>query len=111
MITSEDYNGVCVISVASDLSGENCKITRQIVDNSIDTKHVVNFALDLEKCPFIDSEGLQTLLWIKGRCDELFGMMKVVKLDEHCRKIFEITRLERRFDIENDLTVALKAMR
>ena len=111
MITSDDYNGVCVITLTSDLSGENCKLARQIVDQSIDAKHIVNFALDLERCPFIDSEGLQTLLWIKSRCDDLFGMMKVVKPDEHCRKIFEITRLDRRFDVENDLNVALKAMR
>jgi anti-anti-sigma factor len=111
MITSDDYNGVCVLSVATDLAGDQCATAKAIVEKTIDDKQIVNFAIDLEKCPFIDSEGLETLLWIKTRCDELFGMMKLVKPDEHCRKIFEITRLDQRFDIEQDLTVALKAMR
>ena len=111
MITSDDYNGVCVLSIATDLSGDHCAAAKAIVEKTIDDKQIVNFAIDLEKCPFIDSEGLETLLWIKTRCDELFGMMKLVKPDEHCRKIFEITRLDRRFDVEQDLTVALKAMR
>jgi anti-anti-sigma factor len=111
MITSDEYNGVCVITVEADLASEQNAAVRQAVDKAIDDKQIVSFAVDLQKCPFIDSEGLETLLWVKRRCDELFGMMKVVNPDEHCRKIFEITRLVSRFDIEHDLAVALKGMR
>ncbi|HEX8339350.1 MAG TPA: STAS domain-containing protein [Tepidisphaeraceae bacterium] len=111
MITSDEYNGVCVITVEADLAGEQSAAVRKAVEKTIDDRHIVSFAIDLQRCPFIDSEGLETLLWVKRRCDELFGMMKVVNPDEHCRKIFEITRLSSRFDIEQDLTVALKGMR
>ena len=111
MITSDEYNGVCVINVGAELSGEVLDTTRKLVDKMIDDRHIVSFAVDIEKCPFIDSEGLETLLWIKRRSDELFGMMKVVNPDEHCRKIFEITRLDSRLDIEHDLAAALKGMR
>jgi anti-anti-sigma factor len=111
MITSDDYNGVCVLTLNGDFSGDDCRDARRIVEQTIDTKQIVNFAVDLDRCPFMDSEGLETLLWIKGKCDEMFGMMKVVNPDESCRKIFEITRLESRFDVERDLAHALKAMR
>lgn len=111
MISTEDYNGVCVLSVAGELVGEECAKVRKAVEESIDQHHVVNFAIDLEKCPYLDSEGLETVCWIKSKCDELFGMMKVVAPDENCRKIFEITRLDQRLELETDLPTALKAMR
>jgi anti-anti-sigma factor len=111
LITHDEYNGVCVITVEADLAGEQCADARRIVEKMIDDRQIVSFAVDIQKCPFIDSEGLETLLWMKQRSDELFGMMKVVNPDEYCRKIFEITRLDTRLDIEHDLTAALKGMR
>ena len=111
MITSDEYNGVCVLNIDGDLAGEGCAALRKLVETTIDLKQIVSFAVDLAKCPFIDSEGLQTLLWLKGRSDDLFGMMKVVGPDEHCRTIFAMTRLDARLDIEDDLTAALKGMR
>ncbi len=111
MINSEDYNGVCVLSVAGDLTGDECAKVRTVVEQSIDQRHVVNFAVDLEKCTYLDSEGLETVCWIKAKCDELFGMMKLVAPDETCRKILEMTRLDERLEIEVDISTALKAMR
>ena len=67
--------------------------------------------VEREKADFIDSEGLETLLWLKRRCEDLFGQCKLVNLDENCRKILEITRLEHRFECHDDLTAALKTMR
>ncbi len=111
MIKSDEYNDVCVLTVTGDLAGVLCDEAKQIVEKQIETRQIANFAIDLEQCGFIDSDGLELMLWMKSRCDDLFGMMKVVKPDENCRKILEITRLEKRFDVENDLSFALKSMR
>lgn len=111
MIKTDEYNGVCVLSITGELAGDECDAARKIVEKQIDEKQIVNFALDMEQCNFVDSEGLEFMLWVKRKCDELFGMMKVVGPDETCRKIFQITRLDKRFDIENDLSFALKSMR
>lgn len=111
MIKSDEYNGVCVLSITGELAGDECDAARKIVESEIDQKHIVNFAVDMERCDFVDSEGLEFMLWLKRKCDDLFGMMKVVAPDETCRKILQITRLDKRFDIESDLSFALKSMR
>lgn len=111
MITVDQYNGVGVLTIEQEFTGDDAKKARTIVQDLIDKHQIANFAVDLEKCSTIDSDGLESLLWIKQRCDDLFGAFKVVNPDENCRKIFEITRLGHRFDIGADLTVALKAMR
>src|ERR1700744_4135632 len=81
------------MSLGADLTGELVPQVRKAADELIDKRQVVDFVVDFEKAGFIDSDGLETLLWLKRRCEDLFGQMKLANLDEQCRKILEITRL------------------
>jgi anti-anti-sigma factor len=110
-VKDDIYGDVCVLSIDGDLSGDNVQASRTLVEKMMVEKLIVDFAIDFEKCPFIDSEGLEMLLWIKRRVDEGFGRVKLAVLDDHCRKIIEMTRLENHFECHGDLTQALQAMR
>jgi anti-anti-sigma factor len=110
-ITCEEYNHVCVLTVDGDFVGEQIKHAKASIDEAIDKRRIVDFVFDFEKAAFIDSEGLEALLFFKRRSEELFGQVKLVNLDENCRKILEVTRLEHRFECHSDLAAALKTMR
>jgi anti-anti-sigma factor len=110
-VRAEEYNQVCVISVDGDLVGDTAAGVRNASEERINNRQIVDFIVDLEKCGFIDSEGLETLLWLKRKSDDLFGQAKLVGLDDNCRKILEITRLEARFECHKDVPAALKMMR
>jgi len=110
-ITCDEYNQVCVIAVEGDLSNETCAQLRRGAVEHLDQRRLIHFVIDLAKSPFIDSEGLETLLWLKGRCEDSFGHVKLVNLDDNCRKILEITRLDHRFEAHGNLAEALKTMR
>jgi anti-anti-sigma factor len=110
-IKCEEYNQVCVIAPAGDFVAENSAQARQAVEEHIDSKQIVNFIIDFEKAGFVDSEGIETLLWIKRKAEELFGQVKLINVDENVCKILEITRLEHRFECQPDLAAALKTMR
>jgi anti-anti-sigma factor len=107
----DEYNNVCVISIGGDLAGAEPAVLRQHVEGTIDKKQLVDFVLDFERAGFIDSEGLETLLWLKRRCEDLFGQLKLANLDENVRKILEITRLQTRFHCQPDVAAALKTIR
>lgn len=111
MIKCEDYNQVCVMSVTGDFVSDVASVARKHVEEAIDQRQVVNFVVDFEKAGFMDSDGLETLLWMKRKCEDLFGQVKLINLDEHCHKILEMTRLEHRFECHADLAGALKTMR
>lgn len=110
-IKSDEYNGIFVLTVIGDLSGDDAAVARKMVDEVIDKKQIVDVVIDCESCAFIDSDGLETLLAIKRKCDDLFGQFKLVKVNADCKTILEITRLDARFDIAGELPAALKAMR
>ena len=110
-IKAEDYSNVCVLTLDGDLAAEASQAVRAVVDERVENHRIADFVVDFEKAGFIDSEGLETLLWLRRRCEDLFGQVKLVNLDDNCRKILEITRLEHRFECHGDLAGALKTMR
>ena len=110
-IKTDQYDQICVITLGGDFVGEDCEAARKSVDEMIDEKQIVEFIFDFGKASFVDSDGLETLLLVKRRCEELFGRIKLTNLDENCRKILEITRLEHRFECHGELADALKTMR
>src|SRR4051812_5596120 len=109
-IKTEDYGNVCVITLNGDLTSESNKEMKTVAEQRLEERRQADFVVDFEKVDFIDSEGLETLLWLKRRCEDLFGQIKLINLDDNCRKILEITRLEHRFEMHADLAGALKTM-
>jgi anti-anti-sigma factor len=110
-VKCDEYNGVCVLALNGDLTGEAGAHIKRLAGDRIDKRQMVDFVVDLQKAGFVDSAGLEALLWLKRRCDDLFGKVKLASLDEDCRKILEITRLAHRFECHADLSSALKTMR
>jgi anti-anti-sigma factor len=110
-IKIDEYNNICVLGLSGDLIGDDCALLRKQVEDLVDKKQIIDFVVDLEKAGFIDSEGLESLLWLKRKAEDLFGQMKLAAADENIRKILEITRLEPRFEVHPDLPTALKTMR
>jgi anti-anti-sigma factor len=110
-IKLDEYDGVCVLSMDGDLTGEDVVSARKFAAQYIEKRQICDFVVDLDKTSFIDSNGLETLLWIKRRCEDLFGQFKLASADEHVKKILEVTRLGRRFEIAVDVPSALKTMR
>jgi anti-anti-sigma factor len=107
----DEYNKVCVISLDGDFSGELVQAARQNFETKVDRQHLTDFVIDFEKSGFMDSEGIELLLWMKRKCEDLFGQFKLAGLDENLKKILEITRLDQRFECHKDLTAALKTVR
>jgi anti-anti-sigma factor len=109
-IKCDEYNGICVLAVDGDLTADASAQIKKLASERIDKRQLVEFVVDLQRAAFIDSGGLETLLWLKRRCDDLFGKVKLAALDENCRKILEMTRLTHRFECHDDMPSALKTM-
>lgn len=108
---TQDYEKVCVIGIQGDFMAEDSAQAMNAVNEGIGKRQIVDFVLDFQSCTMIDSQGLETMLSIKRKCEEMFGRVKLINLDDHCRKILEITRIEQRFECCRDLPTALKTMR
>lgn len=107
----DEYDKMGVITLGVDLAGDVPVLFSSAVEDYIQHKHIVELVVDFEKTTFVDSEGLEALLNAKKACEDMFGQLKLAGLDENCRKILEITRLEHQFEIHQDIQQAMKMMR
>ena len=90
---------------------ESAGTAKKAMEDHIDQRRIIDFVIDFKNSAFIDSEGLEGLLWMKRRCEDCSARSSSSNLDENCRKILEITRLDHRFECQDDLPTALKTMR
>ncbi len=107
-IRSEAYNGAWVLSLDGDLAGDDAAALRALADERLASALPMNAVVDFEKCPYVDSAGLEALLYLRRKCDGAGGRLSLANLDGNCRKVLELTRLTRHFQFHADLAGALK---
>lgn len=109
-VRCDDYDHVTVVGLTGELNAETAEGFRKQIECRL-AKKVRFFVVDLEHTTFIDSKGLESLIWVQEQCDEQLGQVRLCKPDETCKKILNVTRLDGRFDVFADVTEAVKTMR
>ena len=107
-IKKQDYNDVTVVELQGELDGD---VIETFKNNIVDiiSKNKEKIVLDMSGVVFIDSLGLEQLLWIRDYCDQNRRELRLAGFDENCMRILEITRLENEFDHYAELTEAVKS--
>ena len=108
-LTCEDHDRVSVMHVGGDVTADEIGEFRKLAQDRM--KHGIrDFVLDLRDVSFIDSQGLETLLWLQEAAGENLGQVRLVALTDNVNKIFEITRLAPCFECLADVPEALESL-
>jgi anti-anti-sigma factor len=107
-INRQDYNDVTVVELQGELDGDFAELFRSTITEIV-SKQKAGVVMDMSGVGFIDSLGLEQLLWAKDYCNENRCELRLAGLDENCRKIMEITRLEGEFEHYVELAKAVKS--
>lgn len=86
------------VAGVQELSAANSFGFRERVQTELRLRHHT-VELDLSEIRFIDSQGLGVLIGLQNRLAQRHGGLKVVNPAPHARKIFELTRMGRVFEI------------
>ncbi|MHC4992251.1 MAG: STAS domain-containing protein [Planctomycetota bacterium] len=109
-LSYEDHGPITVLTVSGDLTGDQVDAFRRSCLDRFATG-VRDIVLNLEYLTFVDSAGLEALLWVIDAASERGGKLRLVKPDPTVSKILEISRLERRFNIHESIESAAKSLR
>jgi anti-anti-sigma factor len=107
-INTQDYNTVTVIDLQGELDGDISDAVKNAVSEIV-AKRQTGIVLNMSDVGFIDSQGLELLLWVRDYCRRNKTQFRLAALDENCEKILEITRLEDEFDCHGELAEAVKS--
>jgi anti-anti-sigma factor len=109
-LSYEDHGTITVLTVSGDLTADQVDAFRRSCQDRF-AAGVRDIVLNLEYLTFVDSAGLETLLWIIDEASERGGQVRLVKPDPTVGKILEISRLDRRFNIHQSIESAAKSLR
>jgi anti-anti-sigma factor len=97
-----------MIELQGELDHESVETLKSTITETISTQKS-GIVLDMQGIDFIDSAGLEQLLWAKDYCDENHCQLRITSLNEDCQKILELTRLQSEFDCYAELAEAVKS--
>jgi anti-sigma B factor antagonist len=109
-LSHEDYDHLTVLALHGDFTADDVDAFRQGVGERMG-RQVRDFVLDVREVEFIDSRGLETLLWLQEQCGEKLGQVRLAGATPNLEKILQVTRLAPRFDRHPGVDAAIKSLR
>jgi stage II sporulation protein AA (anti-sigma F factor antagonist) len=106
-LSFQDHDQLTVMTVQGNLVADQM---RKAVTGKLEA-HTRDFVLDLTDMPFVDSQGLETLLWMQDQCADQLGQVQLAACQDTVQQILTITRLASRFDCHDDVEAAIKSLR
>ncbi len=92
-INSEKKEHCTVLSLRGELTAEEVdEFRKKVLDEMHDKTH--DFVLDMSNVPFVDSMGLESLLWLQEQCIEQLGQIRLASCPDNVSTILRITRLD-----------------
>ena len=108
-IKQEDREGVLICYISGDIDINTSPQIKKIFDKIISDKKsklVVNF----KDVNYVDSSGLATLVEILKGLRTYGGKLKLTNLSTKVMNLFEITKLEKLFEITQEEDEAIKSL-
>ena len=105
----QDYNDFIVVELQGELEGDVVELFQNTIADIIG-EHKTGIVLDMSGVGFIDSRGLEQLLWSRDYCNKNERELRLAGLDENCMRILEITRLGNEFDHYAELAQAVRSL-
>jgi len=109
-LTHEDQHELTVLTLKGELTGGEPDRLRRAAIERLDAR-VRDFVLDLEGLDGIDSQGLESLLWLQDQCADRLGQVRLASCPQHVRDVLRITRIASRFECHDDVGAAVQSLR
>jgi anti-sigma B factor antagonist len=104
----QNYNDVTVVELRGTLDADTAEPLRNAITEIIAGLRA-GIVLNMNDVEFVDSQGLELLLWVRDYCRQNRVPLRLAGLAENCVKILEITRLQDEFDCHTELAEAVKS--
>ena len=108
-MTFEDYGQTTVMTLHGDLTADEVSMFRKAATERLE-QQVRDFVLDVANVEFIDSRGLETLLWLQETCAENLGQIRLAGVTANVGTILRITRLAPHLECQDDVDAAVKSL-
>ncbi|MFC1570424.1 STAS domain-containing protein [Candidatus Omnitrophota bacterium] len=100
-INQEEKNGISIFRMSGDIDINTSPDFKKSFDAAVGAKKD-KIVINLKEVSYVDSSGLATLVEILKNMRAYGGKLKLTNLSDKVRGLFEITKLDKLFDIVAD---------
>lgn len=97
----ESKNGLTVCRIEGEIDINSSPDIKKAIDKLISKKEP-KLVISFSKVTYVDSSGLATLVELLKNMRTYGGRMRLANLSPKIKSLFEITKLEKLFDISSD---------
>ena len=107
-IKMDQKNNVCICRMSGEIDINTSPQIKKVFDKILSEKKE-KILINFKDVSYVDSSGLATLVEMLKNIRSYGGRLKLSSLSSKIRSLFEITKLEKLFDISNDEEEALSS--
>jgi anti-anti-sigma factor len=108
-LTYDNHEQLTVIRLVGAMTHDALAPFKELVIKRL-SDQACDFVLETDELEFVDSKGLESLLWLKEQAHEQLGQIRVVRPAEPFRVILGVTRLESEFEFADDTQEAIASL-
>lgn len=108
-IHSETHLAAVVLRIEGELTIDEVDHFRRDVKESIENGST-HFIIDCEPLSLIDSVGLESFLWLSEELSKSGHKLRFANVSESIACVFELTRLDRVFNVHNCVESAARSV-
>jgi len=97
-ISKNKQQDVVICNLDGDIDINSSPDIRKVFEDITNAKEK-KILINLEKVPYVDSSGLATLVEVLKKSKSYAGKLKLSNLSDKVKGLFEITKLEKLFEI------------
>ncbi|MCF7874127.1 MAG: STAS domain-containing protein [Candidatus Omnitrophica bacterium] len=97
-INEEKKEDIIIASISGEINIDTSPELRKAFDQYTD-QGIKKVIIDCQNLAYIDSSGLATLIELLQRLKKENGELKICNLAEKVKSVFEVTKLDKLFDI------------
>jgi len=108
-ITSQQNDQYTLMSLKGELTADEVDdFRKKSLEQMNERTH--DFVLEMSQVPFVDSQGLETLLWLQDQCIENLAQVRLAACPENVKTILTITRLAETLVACDDVDQAIQSL-
>lgn len=89
----DEIDQACLLLLKGEFTADQVDNFRRSVLLRLEEQRIADFIVDCSELEYIDSQGLESLLWLNDLASERLGQVRLVSVPEHIKTVLRMTRL------------------
>lgn len=104
----DEIDQACLMMLKGEFTTDHVDNFRRGVLVRLDEQRIADFIVDCSELEYIDSQGIESLLWLSELASERLGQVRLVNLPEHIQTVLHMTRLTGALPAHGNVRDAIK---